>query len=91
LAYKERYLSRKQVAEKLGISGWTWDAIRREESPPEPIRITRSIMRWKESEIDAWIERRNNEHTTDEEAKKEEGNDTEHDGDCPIYDIGPDE
>jgi len=57
-------LKPEQVSEKLGITKAALPALRRrEDSFPQPIRVSQKVLRWDESDIDQWLN-----------AKKEEEN-----------------
>ncbi len=53
----EKYLSRQQVADKLGISPFTWDDIVSQGVAPAHILVAQRprLKRWKATEIDAWM------------------------------------
>lgn len=56
----ERLLTRRQVAEMLGVSVSTvYEKMRLPEDQhplPKPVRLGKQARRWKESEVLAWIE-----------------------------------
>jgi len=89
----EKYLSRQQVADKLGISPYTWDDIVAEGVAPAHVLVARRprLKRWKASEIDAWMVEygRSVDKTTPPisppEKDGKEG-DTEHGADNPVID-----
>lgn len=53
----ETYLSRQQVADKLGISPYTWDDIVTEGVAPAHVLVAQRprLKRWRATEIDAWM------------------------------------
>ena len=53
----EKYLSRQQVSEKLGISPYTWDDIVAEGVAPPHVLVAQRprLKRWRATEIDAWM------------------------------------
>jgi len=91
LAHDERYLSRKDVAAKLGISIWAWDDLVSHEGAPAPIIIANKpkMKRWKASEIEAWVEKHPREMekaVADTKVQDPEEEDTIHDEDNPVVD-----
>ena len=52
-------LKPEQVSAKLGISKAALPALlRREESFPQPVRLSPKVLRWDEAEIDNWLQSR---------------------------------
>lgn len=54
----ERLLSRRQVEEKCSMSRSAIYAGMREGDFPLPIKVGRQAVRWRMSELDAWLEGR---------------------------------
>ena len=79
----EKYLSRQQVADKLGISPFTWDDIVSQGVAPAHILVAQRprLKRWKATEIDAWMAEYG--QSVDNEGKEE---DVEHGADNPVVD-----
>jgi predicted DNA-binding transcriptional regulator AlpA len=49
-------LKPEEVSEKLGITKAALPALRRrEESFPQPIRVSQKVLRWDEADIDQWL------------------------------------
>jgi predicted DNA-binding transcriptional regulator AlpA len=53
-----------EVSKKLGITKAALPALRRrEDSFPQPIRVSQKVLRWDEADIDAWLtDKKENEH-----------------------------
>ncbi len=85
----ETYLSRQQVADKLGISGHTWDSIVAEGVTPAYVLVANRprLKRWRATEIDAWMAEYGK-PVGREETLNENGEDSgvEHGADNPIVD-----
>jgi predicted DNA-binding transcriptional regulator AlpA len=57
----ERWISDRQVGERLGIhrkSVWQWV---KEGSFPAPVKLSRSVTRWRLSDVTAWEAKREKE------------------------------
>jgi len=49
-------LKPEEVSEKLGITKAALPALRRRENSfPQPIRVSQKVLRWDESDIDQWL------------------------------------
>lgn len=49
-------LKPEQVSEKLGITRSALPSLRRrEDSFPQPIRVSQKVLRWDEADIDKWL------------------------------------
>jgi predicted DNA-binding transcriptional regulator AlpA len=49
-------LKPEEVSEKLGITKAALPALRRrEDSFPQPIRVSQKVLRWDEADIDSWL------------------------------------
>lgn len=54
-----KLLKTSEVAEKLGIKVPAFHNLRyRQETFPQPIRISAKVLRWDEDDIDKWLESR---------------------------------
>jgi prophage regulatory protein len=52
----DRLLKLSEVAQKISMGRtWIYDQIKAD-SFPKPLQLSPSAVRWRESEIDAWIE-----------------------------------
>jgi predicted DNA-binding transcriptional regulator AlpA len=52
-------LKPEEVSEKLGITKAALPALRRrEQSFPQPIRVSQKVLRWDEADIDKWLHNR---------------------------------
>lgn len=56
----DRLLRRREVEKWCGIATTTLYRLMNNGEFPEPLRITRKSIRWKESAIQAWIESKEN-------------------------------
>ena len=52
----DRLLDAKQVSAKIGMSVTSIYAFMKQDTFPKPKRIGKQARRWKESDIDAWID-----------------------------------
>jgi predicted DNA-binding transcriptional regulator AlpA len=49
-------LKPEEVSEKLGITKAALPALRRRENSfPQPIRVSQKVLRWDEADIDQWL------------------------------------
>lgn len=49
-------LKPEEVSEKLGITKAALPALRRRENSfPQPIRVSQKVLRWDEADIDNWL------------------------------------
>ena len=49
-------LKPEEVSEKLGITKAALPALRRRENSfPQPIRVSHKVLRWDEADIDQWL------------------------------------
>ena len=82
----ETYLSRNQVADKLGISPYTWDDIVAEGVAPAHVLVAQRprLKRWRATEIDEWMAEYGKPEDKQSEDEKENG--VEHGADNPVID-----
>lgn len=65
----EPVLSRRQIAERIGVSVETVDRVRkRDHTFPSPVRLSRTL-RWQPDEIHAWMKAQTEHRTAAFEAK----------------------
>ena len=81
----ETYLSRRQVADKLGISAHTWDSIVAEGDTPAYVLVAERprLKRWRATEIEKWMSQYGK-PVEREEVPNESG--VEHGADNPVLD-----
>ena len=54
------YISRREIAEMLGVSRWTVAQLAHEDGFPKPIRLGTRTLRYRRQAIDAWCRAREN-------------------------------